>query len=370
MHSLRPGVGCGARWAHCTRPDGPCQVPRSSDLRFRLLTGISQCLCPFWGTCPNWGIADRSSVLNTCVCHDAAYDPERCRSSQNVRARGSAERPEARRPPPPVARRRGPDADRPRRRSLLQGVHLPDRARQDPPDERDGRLARDAPGGRRRLPRERDLRRRACEGRGDPRPRRHAARRARVRGGDRRVHEVAPRRPRHGRAGVARAGAERRGDGARTERRRQDGADDARRVPRARRRRKLLRHRPRRRALPARRLPLHALEHRDGGQPLQRGARPLRALGPSLGRASAQRLRLALTVLPAAARLRGSAGGRRACARARRGDARRTGPRPGLLPGLDAGRARRVTGSSPAPMPRRRRCSTRSSPTAPISAGF
>ena len=86
--------------------------------------------------------------------------------------RGSAPR----RSPAPASRRRRADADRSRRRPLLEGVHLADRARQDAPDARDDRVARAAPRRRRRLPRERRLDRRAREGRGDPRPRRGAAR--------------------------------------------------------------------------------------------------------------------------------------------------------------------------------------------------
>ena len=51
------------------------------------------------------------------------------------------------------------------------------------------------------------------------------------------------------------------------------GARAAGRVARARRGRDVLRRRPRRRALPPRRLPVHAFEHLDRGRAVQRGAR-------------------------------------------------------------------------------------------------
>ena len=54
-----------------------------------------------------------------------------------------------------------PDPDRPGRRTLLEGVRQPDRARQDPSDHRDDRVAGGAPRRRLELPRDRRLLERA-----------------------------------------------------------------------------------------------------------------------------------------------------------------------------------------------------------------
>ena len=71
----------------------------------------------------------------------------------------------------PAAHVRGYDAERARRRPLLEGVRQPDRARQDAPDGRDDRVARRPARRRRRFSRERRLGRRARPGRDRPRPR-------------------------------------------------------------------------------------------------------------------------------------------------------------------------------------------------------
>ena len=107
-----------------------------------------------------------------------------------------------------------PHADRSRGRPVLQGVHLADRARQDAPDDRDGRVAR-APARRRcGLPRDRRLGRRPRQGRGDPRARRRAHGRASLRRVARGVRACAAVRRLDRRRGAARARPERRGDGA------------------------------------------------------------------------------------------------------------------------------------------------------------
>ena len=94
----------------------------------------------------------------------------------------------------PAPRRRGADAERARRRPLLEGVRLSDRARQDAPDARDDRVARRPPRRRRRLPRERRRDRRA----------RPARRRARAgRGAVRGAAKTTRRRPRSSRSSAA-----------------------------------------------------------------------------------------------------------------------------------------------------------------------
>src|SRR5207249_641222 len=56
----------GARCAHSTSLWRPCQVARSSDFASAWLTGFPQCYAPFGG-CPIWGIAKKSSYLDTSV---------------------------------------------------------------------------------------------------------------------------------------------------------------------------------------------------------------------------------------------------------------------------------------------------------------
>ena len=70
-----------------------------------------------------------------------------------------------------------------------------------------------------------------------------------------------------------------------------------------------------------------------------------RAVRHAVRPAPPRRARVAVALLPPPARLRGRAGGRRARARARRGDARQPGARSGLLPGVGARRARRPLGA-------------------------
>ena len=190
-----------------------------------------------------------------------------CREHQRLQSKfGTPARVSPRRSRAHAARLCRPDADRPRRRPLLEGVHLADRARQDAPDAGDDRVARDAARRRRELPRERRLERRARAGRGDPHPRRGARRAARLRRRDRGVRECAHRRrlDRRGRAAGARTLG--RGLGARPSRRRQAGDRAARRGARARRGTAVHRPRPGRDPLPARRRPLPDLEHLDLGR--------------------------------------------------------------------------------------------------------
>ena len=165
-----------------------CQVDRSSELcnstspancrpKHGVSTSAAETAC-YFRTCPFWGIAHRKAVLHT---HGTdGY-------GGNSDYPGDREGTPARRPCAPAARRCRPDADRPRGRPVLQGVHLADRARQDPPDLRDGRVARRATRRRRHLPGVRRLERRPHPRRGCPRPRRGARPEARVRRGPRGV---------------------------------------------------------------------------------------------------------------------------------------------------------------------------------------
>ena len=140
-------------------------------------------------------------------------------------------------------------------------------------------------------------------------------------GGDRGVHAGAAGRARDGSCRASGPCVERRGDGACADGRREVGARAAGRVARTGRGRDVHGRRPRRRSLPPRRLPVQAFEHLDRGCAVRRGAVARRALGPSVRRAEAERLCVALTVLSAPARLRSLARGRRARARARGGAA-------------------------------------------------
>ena len=174
-----------------------------------------------------------------------------------------------RRAPAPAARRRRSDAERARRRALLEGVRLADRARQDAPDARDGRLARLAARRRRRVPRERRRDRRARPRRGvlaraealirAPRLRRARSTRSRTRS-----PPSSPPARSSCRCGCCRA-------------RRRPAHIAARSGPRstcssrraASSKGRLHRSRPRRGPVPPRRLPLPDLEHLDGARALR-----------------------------------------------------------------------------------------------------
>ena len=216
-----------------------------------------------------------------------------------------------------VARVCGPDTVRARRRPVLEGVREPDRARQDAPDRRDDRLARKQAEHGCGLPRTRCLDRRARPRRGNPDARRGARRGAPLRGGCRGVRRGSTRGRCHRREGARGATALGRGLG-------EDAAGRASRVARVaharedrRRRRAVLRSRPRRGALSPRCLPLQAFQHLDRDRPFQRGLHDRGALRASVRPAPLEHPRLPLALLPAPARPRGCARGRRARARAR-----------------------------------------------------
>ena len=230
--------------------------------------------------------------------------------------------PAARRAPAPAARRSRADADRSRGRPVLEGVHLADRARQDAPDD-----ARRSSGSR-------------CASASTPASSRAASRPTSAR--RRRRSSPAPTRSRRSTSSTEAIAEYTRalpavlGTGAAElrvralngeamahaqARRREVGARAARRVARSRRGRDVHRRRPRRCSLSPRRLPLQAFEHLDRGRVVRRGAVARRALGAAVRRAEAERLRVALAVLPPSARLRSCARGRRARARARGGAA-------------------------------------------------
>ena len=241
-----------------------------------MLTERIPVIIPLLGDCLERGIAPGEvSVMLPWLPDDSS---RRTRAVTNAVLPSLRRAAAARRTPAPAPRRRRSHADRPRRRPLLQGVHLPDRAGQDAPDDRDGRVARPPARGRPRLPRERRLRRRSRQGRGllaraDALASEHRFEEARrgIRQGD------AVRRRRRAPPSCASAllnGEARRGPATAT-----SGSALAllaeSRV--ARRGRRVLRRRPRRRPLPDGRLPHEALEHLDGGRPVQRGARPWRS---------------------------------------------------------------------------------------------
>ena len=178
-----------------------------------------------------------------------------------------------------ASRRRGADPERPRRRPLLEGVRQPDRARQDAADAGDARVARRAARRRRR----RTSRpasaptSAAASRRRSPAPRRcRGARLRRRRSRSSRGCDAVGRAHRRARSRAALAA--RRDLGADPGRRQSTSALRAARPrARARRGRRLLRRRPRGGALPARRLPLQAVEHLDG----DRAARRRRSSSPS-----------------------------------------------------------------------------------------
>ena len=270
-----------------------------------------------------------------------------------------------RRAPAPAAGRRRPDPDRPRRRPLLEGVHLPDRAREDAPDAR-----RRSSGSRCGSASTPASSRAASPPTSAPRPRRSSpaptrcSRSARF---DESIEEYARALPAvlgtgavelHVRAlnGEAMAHAQN-GDVKRAlallgearglvEREEFSDIDRAEVLYR----------------LGVCRYKLSSIA--TAVALLQRGARARRALGSSLRRAAAERLRVALALLPPPARLRGRARGRRARARARRGAARRARARRRRTSRPRCSPSATATGCSPAPTPRRRRRTTRSSPTA------
>ena len=247
-----------------------------------------------------------------------------------------------------AARRRRPDADAARRRPLLEGVREPDRARQDAPDRRDARLARGAARRRRAVPRARvstDARN-AVEALLDARrgARREATATARRSSSFRQARErdrpsSALPSSRCGRS-QARAGRSRR-----RARPRGDRGPPAR--ARARRAPGVLGRRPRRRALPARLLPVPHLEHPDGDRAPRRGARARGALGPAVRPPPRAHPRVALALPPPPVRLRGRARGRRARDRARAGDGRSAGRRGNVLPGFARRREDGALGARP-----------------------
>ena len=164
---------------------------------------------------------------------------------------------------------------------------------------------------RRDVPVERRLDRRARARRGDPRPRGGSGREARLPRSDRGVHERSGRRRRDRRRRVAGARALRRGLVAGACGRRPAGDRPAHPGARSRRGAGVLRPRPGRDPVPARRLPLPALEHRDRCRAARGGAGARGAVSASVGPAPLEHLHVALTVLSPAARLRGRARGRR-----------------------------------------------------------
>ena len=178
---------------------------------------------------------------------------------------------------------------RARRRALLEGVHLADRARQDAPDARDGRVARRA--ARRRRARSSRAASRTTSGRA---PRRSS--RAREALTERRDFDVAIEEFTKALAAVVATGVGR-AAGARPLRRGLGAMHrgDVRAGDRAARRRRgarrgpvVLGSRPRRAAVPARRRPLPDLEHRDRGRALRRGAHARRALAAAVRPAAAR----------------------------------------------------------------------------------
>ena len=226
------------------------------------------------------------------------------------------------RAPAAAARGRRPDAERSRRRALLEGVRQPDRARQDPADARDDRVARGAARRRSRLPRERCLDRRA----------RPARRRARSRRGADRVARGTTRRSRSTSRSPALHGDRRRPSSrfARSSapawaqmqhRRVREGARAARTRPASLvEAAQLLGPRPRRRPLPrsaSAATSFRACRPRSGSS--NEALSPRRALRPAVRRAPLGDPFLALALLAPPARLRGRARGHRARAGARRG---------------------------------------------------
>ena len=250
-----------------------------------------------------------------------------------------------RRAPAPAARRSRPDADRARGRALLQGVRL---ARSSA--GRRARPRRPSTGSPRAWASTRASSRaaspptsaRASRRRSPARTRSTSARRTTRRSRSTRRSRASS-LDRLGRARAARAVG--RGLGAAAPRRRPAGD----RAARARARRfvegaGVRRRRPRRRAVPPRRLPLQAPEHLHGDRPLQRGARAGGALAScratSFARRSSAGARAA-TGASATSRPRARTSSVRSSSRrgSRTGAARRN-----VLPGLARRRAPRATG--------------------------
>ena len=221
---------------------------------------------------------------------------------------------------PPAPHQPRADADRPRRRALLEGVPEPDRARKDPADRRDGRVARLATRRRPLVPRDGSLLERPRPRRGHRLSRRGCNRGARVRrrGTDARRRFATPstRTPQPVSSsalllaeswarmylGEIRAAVEMLGRA----RQLAEGPGFHRR-------------RPGRGPLPARLLSLESFVDRDGRRALHRGARARRPLWLALRSSPLAHPRLAKPLSPAPARLGSRARGRRAGARARRG---------------------------------------------------
>ena len=180
---IRPGVRsvrCGPDYRSHVQKS---QVAWSSDFGYRPLDSKPV-------TSPSGGSASGryTAYLRRANDRDRHDYPCRRRSPRRARAVASG--------------RRRADSDGPRRRTVLEGVHQPDRAREDAPDRRHGRLARRAAPRRSGVPYCRRLDGGADEARGSPRSCRGPLGSALLRGGDRRV----PRRPSRAR-GDERAGA-------------------------------------------------------------------------------------------------------------------------------------------------------------------
>ena len=161
-------------------------------------------------------------------------------SSDDTRDSGRSARLAARRAPPPAARLGRADAERARRRPVLEGVRLADRARQDAADARDGRVARAR--GSASTRRSSRAASRATSARAPRRSSTRAealVRAPRLRRRDRRVHRRARGRRRHRRGRAPGARALGRGMGPRAPRRGQardrPARAGARRSSRARR---------------------------------------------------------------------------------------------------------------------------------------
>ena len=218
---------------------------------------------------------------------------------------------------PPSDRRR-PLSDAARRRSLLQGVRQPDRAREDAPDARHARVARRAARRRHRVPRDGCLLRRPLPLGGRPGARRGSGRAAPLRRSGARVRDIARGGSRARRLELCRAGA--RGNAwARMELGDVQAAIELLLEAGALAEAGVDRCRAGGHPLPPRRLPLQAVEHPDRYGPPRRGPAPRGAIRASVRPPPRRDPALAFSLLPAPARLPRRPRGRRARARARRG---------------------------------------------------
>ena len=334
-------VRCGPDYRSRVRKS---QVVRSSDFGYPYLTGEHGAHPPSGG-----------SVRGCRKVHSDGHERDRHEHARPGRRHPSG-RARARAP-----RRRRAHAERARRRAFLEGVRQPDRARQDASDR--GDASRGSPSGSASIPgsssagvsTEERTKVEALLARAEALSEAHrdeeavaAFREARsaVEGTWAPSLEL--------RALVGEAWAlQQHGEVTHA-----DGA--ARRGARDRRGRGVLRRRSRRPALPARRLPLQALEHRHGDRALRRGARARGAVGPAVRPPARGHPRLALPLSSAPARLRRRARGRRARARARAGPGRPARDREHVLPGVARSRSVRATGSCRGATRSGRRSCTRS----------